>query len=139
MADNQSAKRGAGQACETGKGGIMKCLNLKVIAGLAALGLGIWALAPGLALAAAPFLLFLACPISMWLMMRGMNGSSQSEPAAGDRVSTNASVAGESLPELKARLARLDAEQEAIARAVSRQETGSRVQSGQEEEASTDR
>ncbi|MBW3609624.1 MAG: DUF4194 domain-containing protein, partial [Actinobacteria bacterium] len=50
------------------------CLNWKVIAGLAVVGLGTWAVAPGLAVAALPLLILAVCPISMLLMMRGMQG-----------------------------------------------------------------
>ena len=50
------------------------CLNWKVIAGLALVALGIWALAPGLIGAALPVLIVLACPLSMLFMMRGMRG-----------------------------------------------------------------
>lgn len=53
------------------------CLNWNVIGGLAALGVGIWIVAPGLIGAALPFLALAACPLSMILMMRGMSGSQQ--------------------------------------------------------------
>ncbi|MDP9072021.1 MAG: DUF2933 domain-containing protein [Actinomycetota bacterium] len=49
----------------------MKCLNWKVMAALAAAGVGPYALVPGLA-AAAPLLVMAACPVSMLLMMRAM-------------------------------------------------------------------
>ena len=51
------------------------CLNWKVLAALAAVGVGTYAVAPGLALAALPVLLLAACPISMLIMMYGMQGS----------------------------------------------------------------
>lgn len=50
------------------------CLNWKVVAGLAVVGLGIWAVAPNILTAAGPILLVLACPLSMLFMMRGMRG-----------------------------------------------------------------
>ncbi len=50
----------------------MKCFNWKVIAVLAAMGIGLYALAPGTAVAAAPLLVLAACPLSMLLMMRAM-------------------------------------------------------------------
>ncbi|MEO7909350.1 MAG: DUF2933 domain-containing protein [Roseiflexaceae bacterium] len=56
--------------------GFHLCLNWKVVAGLAVVGLGIWAVAPTLVWAAVPVLLVLACPLSMLFMMRGM-GSGQ--------------------------------------------------------------
>ena len=55
-------------------GGFHICLNWKVIAGLAVVGLGIWVVAPTLAWAAVPVLVGLACPLSMIFMMRGMGG-----------------------------------------------------------------
>ena len=45
------------------------CLNWKVIAGLAVVGAGIFALAPDLALAALPILLLAIFPLSMLFMM----------------------------------------------------------------------
>lgn len=48
------------------------CLNWKVIAGLAALGVGTYVVAPNLAAAALPLLLLAICPLSMVLMMWGM-------------------------------------------------------------------
>lgn len=50
----------------------MKCFNWKVIAALAAIGIGLYALAPGAAVAAVPLLVLAACPLSMVLMMRAM-------------------------------------------------------------------
>jgi hypothetical protein len=57
-------------------GGFHICLNWKVVAGLAGVGLGIWVVAPTLVWAALPVLVVLACPLSMLFMMRGM-GSGQ--------------------------------------------------------------
>jgi hypothetical protein len=48
------------------------CLNPKVLAGLAAVGVGIYLVAPDLVLAALPILLLAACPLSMLLMIWGM-------------------------------------------------------------------
>lgn len=48
------------------------CLNWRVLAGLAALGVGIWLVAPNLLAAVLPILVFALCPLSMLLMMRGM-------------------------------------------------------------------
>lgn len=50
----------------------MKCFNWKVIAALAAIGIGLYALVPGAATAALPLLVLAACPLSMLLMMRAM-------------------------------------------------------------------
>lgn len=55
------------------------CLNWKVLATLAVVGLGIVVIAPGAAWAALPLLLLAACPISMIVMgvtmARMRNGS----------------------------------------------------------------
>ena len=50
------------------------CFNWKVVAGLAAVGVGVWAVAPNLLGAALPLLIIAACPLSMFFMMRGMGG-----------------------------------------------------------------
>lgn len=63
--------QGYGQSCATHQRGIM-CFNPKVVLALAAIALAAWAVAPGLAAAALPFLIVAACPLSMVLMMRGM-------------------------------------------------------------------
>lgn len=107
------------RSCEAGKAR-RTCFNPKVLAGLAVAGVVVWAIAPNLALAALPFLFILACPLSMWLMMRGMNAAHASE-AAGPRDHAQPAPV-RSLPELKARLASLDAEQEALGREISRRQ-----------------
>ena len=56
-------------------GGFQICLNRKVVAGLAVVGLGIWVVAPNLVWTALPVLVVLACPLSMLFMMGGMGGS----------------------------------------------------------------
>lgn len=57
------------------------CFNWKVLTGLGAVGLAIWVVAPGAALAALPLLLILVCPLSMVLMM-GMMGRGTGEHLA---------------------------------------------------------
>jgi hypothetical protein len=49
------------------------CFDWRIVVGLAALGLGVIVVAPGLAAAAIPLLIVAACPLSMLFMMRGMN------------------------------------------------------------------
>lgn len=51
------------------------CINLKVVAAVAAVGLGVFLIAPRFTLAALPFLLVAICPLSCIWMMRGMRGS----------------------------------------------------------------
>jgi hypothetical protein len=48
------------------------CLNWKVLAGLATVGIGVYVLAPELMAETLPVLLLAACPLSMLLMMWGM-------------------------------------------------------------------
>lgn len=63
------------------------CLNWKVLLGLAAVGVGIYLVAPSLVLAALPILLLAACPLSMLLMMWGMQhtqGQGQQPPQEPD-------------------------------------------------------
>jgi hypothetical protein len=48
------------------------CLNPKVLAGLVAAAIAIYLIAPNLLAAALPILLLAACPLSMLLMMWGM-------------------------------------------------------------------
>lgn len=86
------------------------CLNWKVLAGLAVLGGGIYAVAPALAVAALPFLLLAICPLSMLLMMKGMQGNEGGE----GRVSseTDAGLAREE------ELARLQAQQATLAEQI---------------------
>ena len=96
------------------------CFNWKVAAGLSAVGLGIWVVAPNYIGAALPLLIVLACPISMLLMMRGMGGG-QSATQAGQQPQPGSAglTRDEQLVELKAQLARLQVEQQAIAREIS--------------------
>ncbi|MGH3452757.1 MAG: DUF2933 domain-containing protein [Haloechinothrix sp.] len=51
------------------------CFNRKVIAALAAVGLGLWLLSPNLLAGVVPLLLLAACPLSMIFMMRAMPGA----------------------------------------------------------------
>lgn len=61
------------------------CMNWKVLAGLAAVGAGIWVFAPNLIGAALPLLFLAACPLSMLFMMKGM-GNKASRSAQQDGV-----------------------------------------------------
>jgi hypothetical protein len=58
------------------------CLNWKVLAGLAAVGVGIYFVAPDMVLAALPILLLAACPLSMLLMMWAMRGGPSEDQQA---------------------------------------------------------
>ncbi|WP_207957271.1 DUF2933 domain-containing protein [Rubrobacter tropicus] len=78
------------------------CLNWKVIAGLAALGVGTYVVAPNLAAAALPLLLLAICPLSMVLMMWGMQRGGGAEGRAPREV--NEADAGLTREEHLARL-----------------------------------
>lgn len=101
------------------------CLNWKVLAGLAGVGLVVWIVAPNLVAAALPLLLVAACPLSMLLMGRGMAGDqcpTQTRQAAPPEH-TGQPVAfqltrDEQLAELRAQLTILVVRQRAIAREI---------------------
>ena len=67
-------------------GSLGKCLNWKVGAGLAAVGLALFLIAPHLLLAALPLLLVLVCPLSMLLMMRGRHEETAPLPASTEPI-----------------------------------------------------
>ncbi|MCA1687022.1 MAG: DUF2933 domain-containing protein [Actinobacteria bacterium] len=60
------------------------CLNWKVLAGLTAVGIGIYLVAPNLVAAALPILLLAACPLSMLLMMLMMKDTQGSQGEASE-------------------------------------------------------
>ncbi len=64
------------------------CLNWKVIAGLAAVGVGVYFVAPELAAAALPILVLAICPLSMVLMMWSMQGGRGGEGRASQEAET---------------------------------------------------
>lgn len=94
------------------------CLNWRVLGALAALGVGIWIVAPNLIATAAPLLLLAACPLSMWLMMRGMSGGQQrgSNDSRSTALVAPDSTRPQDLAALKAEHARVTAELEALER-----------------------
>lgn len=95
------------------------CLNWKVVAGLAVVGVALWIVAPSVLAAALPLLVLAACPLSMLLMMCGMQGShSPHQPGTAGQSANLESTAGEQLATLKAKLADLQAQYEATARAI---------------------
>src|SRR5437763_12104673 len=101
------------------------CLNWKVLGALALVGVGIWAVAPHLVLGAIPLLALAACPLSMMLMMRGMQGGActtrEEEKPAEASVAKPVRVA-----DLKAELAALHEEQTALSREIARLESSRR-------------
>lgn len=89
------------------------CLNWKVIAGLAVIGVGFYAVAPNLALAALPILLLAICPLSMMFMMKGMqqNGGEAGEKAASQETGVTRE---EQIDRLRAQQAALTGEIDAL-------------------------
>jgi len=91
------------------------CYDWRVLTALAALGVSIYFVAPGLVAAAVPLLLLAACPLSMLIMMKAVGGQQSPsgtppEPVAGDRVV----ALREELVELGRRQEQLSAELRAI-------------------------
>ncbi len=64
------------------------CINWRIVGALSLVGLAVFAVAPNLLGAALPLLVLAACPLSMLLMMRAMQGGgrceSRSDARAGD-------------------------------------------------------
>jgi Protein of unknown function (DUF2933) len=60
---------------------LFMCLNWKVVAGLAVVGVIVGIVAPKLLLGAIPLLILAACPISMLFMMGGMKGARETQNA----------------------------------------------------------
>ncbi len=99
------------------------CLNWKVIAGLAVVGLATWAVAPGFAVAALPLLILAACPLSMLLMMRGMQGGQcASRPQQASSPARLGLTRDEQLTELRTQLTDIQEQQDAIAHEIARLE-----------------
>ena len=95
------------------------CLNWKVIAGLALVGVALFVYAPGLAAAALPFLVLAICPLSMIFMMQAMNGM------GGDSKSgEGCAMSGQKQPEgREGQLAQLKAEQQELSSKIAALET----------------
>lgn len=104
------------------------CFNWKVYAGLGAVALGVLALAPGQFWGVLPLLIVAACPISMLLMMRGMQGGQcATQPATEGATVTQAAPASvgreAQLAELRERLTAVQARRDELAAEVARLET----------------
>ena len=73
----------------------MKCLNWKVLAALAAVGVGVYALAPNTAAAATPCSPSALCPLSTLLMVRAIrSGSTRSCEAPSESTDTSGELGG---------------------------------------------
>ncbi|MBI2887086.1 MAG: DUF2933 domain-containing protein [Chloroflexi bacterium] len=110
------------------------CFNRNVLIGLGAIGLGLFIVAPQLALSALPLLLFLACPLSMVvaavLMGRGMQqGTRVPQPFWGQQSEqASASLAPEErLRQLQVQFQQLQVQQATLAQQIAELEgyTGS--------------
>ena len=79
------------------------CINKRVVAGLAAVALVVFALSPRLLGAFGPVLIMAACPLSMLVMMRGLSGRDH-EPSAANREERRVSELEEEVNRLKAEI-----------------------------------
>ncbi len=95
------------------------CLNWRVLAGLAAVGIGVYLIAPGAILGLWPVLLLLACPLSMVVMMVGMRGMGAQQGQDATQTQTVAPVSREQqLAQLRAQLIGLGNQQAALAQQI---------------------
>ncbi len=96
------------------------CINWRVVGALSLVALAVFALAPDLIGPALPLLVVAACPLSMLLMMRAMQGGSRcqssSDAAAGESSSEGAASAAE-LARLRAEVDQLRAQRTENSRA----------------------
>lgn len=84
------------------------CFDWRVLAGLAALGIAIYLVAPGVMVAAIPLLLLAACPLSMLLMMKAVSGQRPASELPVGRVD------GDHVAALRQELADLSRRQEQL-------------------------
>lgn len=97
------------------------CLDWRVIAGLAVVGVGIWVIAPRFILGAIPLLLLAICPLSMLLMMGQMGKMRQpssDQQAQGDQFSETTVMHDEQLCQMQGRLAAVQREQEHLTQQI---------------------
>lgn len=96
------------------------CLDRRVLAGLVAVGIGTYALAPGAMAAVLPVLALAACPLSMLLMMKVMDGERNK---------------AETGPPREDQLARLKAQQAAFDEKIGALERGEELASSRKTDA----
>jgi hypothetical protein len=96
------------------------CIDWKVVAGLAAVAVGIFLVQPRLFISALPVLLVAACPLSMVLMMWGMRGMGQSAPraVAAQQQADRELTPNEQLARLRGQLGDLQSAQLSIAEQI---------------------
>ena len=84
----------------------MKCFNGNAVAALAAIGIGLCALAPGTAAAALALLVVALCPLSMVLMMRAVGSPGRCRTKDDDETN------GDEVAQLRAEVSALRAERQ---------------------------
>ena len=102
------------------------CCNWKVLVGLSALAVGLYALAPNTIAGFLPVLGILACPLMMLVMMvamRGM-GSTTASPPGSTTVAPQAGGRAEQLALLRAQLDGVADQQAALASQIEQLEAG---------------
>jgi len=94
------------------------CIDLRVVGALALVAGATFVLAPQLFWTALPVLAVLACPISMFVMMRAMNSTNSQGKLPGGIQSPTAAAPSraEQVRDLQAQLERVQSQQAAIAR-----------------------
>ena len=92
---------------------MFKCINRNVLIGLAIVAGGVLLIAPGAFASVLPLLVVAICPLSMVLMMRGMNRdkSCQTNSASTPSTVSTASDTDAELIRLRAEIDQLKAEQ----------------------------
>lgn len=95
---------------------VRMCFNWKVLTALGVLGLGVWIAAPSLLGAVLPLLLVAVCPLSMLLMMWGMQGEGSEHEQSGSLIALERK--GEHRLPLKSQLSSIQAQQQAISEEV---------------------
>jgi hypothetical protein len=100
------------------------CLNWKVLAGLAVVGLIVLVVAPQLLGAALPILIIAACPLSMLFMMRSMSGNrNATTQMQGDQLPVAGVTRDDHLAALKSRLSSMQTEQETLSCQIAEMES----------------
>ncbi|MDA8201237.1 MAG: DUF2933 domain-containing protein [Chloroflexi bacterium] len=103
------------------------CYNPGVIVALVAVAVGVFLVAPGAIVVAAPFLFLAICPLSMLVMMRTMGGMetmdrSRPSEAAGELAPAPSAVPADRAAALRIQLAAARAEQRRLADELARLE-----------------
>lgn len=96
------------------------CLNWKVVASLALVGVAIWLVAPRFVVAALPLLVLAACPLSMIFMMRGMQQGQCRAPEA----RSHSGETGSEADRLRQVLSDLESRKRSVSRALAELQEG---------------